>query len=142
MLTTERRIMEITRTPPATKPGPADWFNGTVWIDDIAAPPEPSRVRVVSVHFTPGARTAWHRHPRGQVLHVTEGTGLAQRRGGPVEVIRAGDTVWFAPGEDHWHGAGPGWFMTHLAVHETDDEGVAVHWGEHVTDEEYLAAPM
>ena len=133
--------MEITRTRPATKPGPADWFIGTVWIDDIAAPPEPSRLHVVSVHFAPGARTAWHRHPRGQVLHVTEGTGLAQRRGGPPEVIRAGDTVQFAPDEEHWRGAGPEWFMTHLAFHEHGDDGVATHWGAHVTDEEYLAEP-
>jgi quercetin dioxygenase-like cupin family protein len=132
--------MEITRTRPITKPGPGDWFTGAVWIDDIAAPPEPSRLRAVSVHFTPGARTAWHRHPRGQVLYVTEGTGLAQRRG-PVEVIRAGDTVRFEPDEEHWHGAGPQWFMTHLAFHEVGDDGVATHWGPHVSDEEYVPPP-
>jgi quercetin dioxygenase-like cupin family protein len=131
--------MEITRERPETVRGHADWFSGEVWIDDIATPPPPSRVRVVSVHFCPGARTAWHRHPLGQVIHVTEGTGLAQRRGGPLEVIRAGDTVRFAPDEEHWHGAGPRSFMTHLAVHEVDDLGVAVHWGPHVTDGEYPA---
>ena len=133
--------MEITRTRPATTRGRADWFHGEVWIDEIAAAPEPARFRVVSVHFGPGARAAWHRHPRGQVLHVTEGAGLAQRRGGPVEVIRAGDTVRFEPDEEHWHGAGPQWFMTHLAIHEIDDDGEATHWGSHVTDEEYLASP-
>lgn len=129
--------MEITRDRPHTKPGPVDWFTGTVYIDDIAAPPAPSRVHVVSVHFTPGARTAWHTHPMGQVLHVTEGMGLAQRRGGDIEVIRAGDTIHFAPGEEHWHGAGPANFMTHLAVHEHADDGLATHWGDHVSDEQY-----
>lgn len=134
--------MEITLTPTPTKPGPTEWFSGgAVWIDEIAAPPEPSRVHVVSVHFSPGARTAWHHHPNGQVLHVTEGQGLAQARGGPVRVIRAGDTVRFAPEEEHWHGAGPASFMTHLAVHEHDDSGAATHWGAHVTDEEYAVAP-
>ena len=131
--------MEITRTPPHTKRGPAEWFSGDVWIDEVATPPAPLRFRAVSVHFTPGARTAWHHHPVGQVLHVTEGVGLVQRRGGPVEVIRAGDRVRFEPGEDHWHGASPQWFMTHLAIHESDDEGVAAVWGPHVTDEEYGA---
>lgn len=134
--------MEITRTTPPSTPGPAEWFSGgAVWLDEIAAPPEPSRVHVVSVHFGPGARTAWHRHPNGQVLHVTEGSGLAQTRGGPVEVIRAGDTLHFEPGEDHWHGAGPETFMTHLAVHEHDEAGVATLWGAQVTDSEYLAPP-
>jgi quercetin dioxygenase-like cupin family protein len=132
--------MEITRTPPPTKRGPAEWFTGDVYIDEVATPPEPLHFRAVSVHFTPGARTAWHTHPVGQVLYVTEGVGLAQRRGGPVEVIRAGDRVLFAPGEDHWHGASPEWFMTHLAMHEADDEGVAAVWGDHVTDEEYGAS--
>jgi quercetin dioxygenase-like cupin family protein len=132
--------MQITRTHPLTKPGPDDWFTGTVWIDDIAAPPEPSRLHVVSVHFSPGARTAWHRHPNGQVLRVTEGQGLAQRRGGPVEVIRPGDSVFFEPGEDHWHGAAPDRLMTHIAMHEVDDEGSPATWGEHVTDEEYGAS--
>lgn len=131
--------MEITRIHPSTTPGPADWFTGEVWIDEIATPPAPSRVRVVSVHFTPGARAAWHRHPLGQVLHVTQGVGLAQRRGAPAEFIRAGDTVRFEPGEEHWHGAAPDRFMTHLAVHETDAEGIATVWGDHVTDAEYGA---
>ena len=131
--------MEITRNGPATTPGPADWFTGTVLIDAIAAPAEGSRLAAASVHFAPGARTAWHTHPHGQTIWVTEGEGRAQRRGGPVEVIRAGDRVFFAPGEDHWHGAAPDRFMTHLAMHEVGDDGSAAAWGDHVTDEEYGA---
>ena len=88
----------------AQRRGPAEWFTGEVWIDAITTGPH---VRLLSVHFTPGARTAWHTHPFGQTIHVTEGAGLAQSRGGPIEPIRAGDTVLFEPDEDHWHGAGP-----------------------------------
>jgi quercetin dioxygenase-like cupin family protein len=84
------------------------------------------------VHFTPGARTAWHSHPHGQLLHVTEGAGLVQSRGGAREQIKAGDTVESAPGEWHWHGATPTTFMTHIAVSDGTTE-----WAEHVTDEEY-----
>jgi len=120
--------------------GPSDWFTGTVHIDAVAAPSEPSRVQAASVHFAPGARTAWHTHPLGQNIYVTEGVGLCQCRGGPVEVIRPGDRVFFEAGEHHWHGAGPDRFMTHLAMQEADDEGSVVTWGEHVTDEEYSAA--
>ncbi len=133
--------MEITRTHSNTRPGPADWFTGQVWIDDLAAPPAPSRIHAVLVHFTPGARTAWHTHPIGQILHVTEGQGLAQRRGAPPQIIRAGDTIYFPPGEEHWHGAGPNHFMTHLALHEHADDGVATHWLPQVTDAEYSETP-
>jgi quercetin dioxygenase-like cupin family protein len=133
--------MEITRTSPDTQTGPAEWFTGEVWLDRIATAPAPSRLRAYSVHFTPGSRTAWHRHPFGQVIHVTEGVGLAQQRGGPVQTIRAGDTVRFEPHEDHWHGAAPTFFMTHLALHEAGDDGVEAEWGEKVSVEEYLAAP-
>jgi quercetin dioxygenase-like cupin family protein len=94
------------------------------------------RAQLLSVHFTPGARTAWHKHPHGQVLHVTEGEGRVQTRGGPVETIRAGDTITFEPDEEHWHGASPTTFMTHLALQEADDEGVPAYWGDHVSDEE------
>lgn len=93
------------------------------------------------MHFTPGARTAWHIHLNGQTIFVTEGLGLCQRRDGPIEVIRPGDRVFFEPGEDHWHGAASNRFMTHLAMQQVDDEGNAVAWGDHVTDEEYGAAP-
>jgi quercetin dioxygenase-like cupin family protein len=131
--------VEITRTPPDSRPGPADWFTGEVWLDRIAAAPAPSRLRAYSVHFSPGARTAWHRHPFGQVIHVTEGEGLVQRRAGPVETIRAGDTVCFEAGEEHWHGATPDRIMTHLALHEAGDDGADADWGPHVSDDEYLA---
>ena len=131
--------MEIRRKRADSTPGPPEWFTGQVWMDEIAAPVPPSRTRVFSVHFAPGARTAWHRHPFGQVLHVTDGDGLVQSRGGAAEAIRAGDTVQAAAGEWHWHGAGPGTFMTHLAVQEADADGRTTEWGEHVTDAEYRA---
>jgi quercetin dioxygenase-like cupin family protein len=132
--------MEITRNTTETRPGPSEWFTGAVHIDTVAAPSGPSRLSASSVHFTPGARTAWHTHPNGQTIWVTEGVGLAQGRGGPLEVIRPGDRVFFEPGEDHWHGAAPDRFMTHLAMLEVDDEGNSAMWGDHVTDEEYGAA--
>jgi quercetin dioxygenase-like cupin family protein len=133
--------MQITRSSIETTPGPAEWFTGSVYIDAVAAPSGASRVSASSVHFTPGARTAWHTHPNGQTIYVTEGVGLAQRRGSPIEVIRPGDRVFFAPGEEHWHGAAPTRFMTHLALVEVDDAGNVATWGEHVTDEEYGGAP-
>jgi len=133
--------MEITRNPVETARGPDEWFTGDVHIDVVAANPAPSRVQAASVHFAPGARTAWHTHPLGQAILVTEGIGRAQREGGPVEEIRPGDRVYFEPGERHWHGAAPGRFMTHLAIQEAGDDGDPVSWGEHVTDEEYAAPP-
>jgi len=132
--------MQITRNSIDTTPAPADWFTGTVHIDAVATPAGASRLSASSVHFAPGARTAWHTHPNGQTIWVTEGLGLAQRRGGPVEVIRPGDRVFFDPGEEHWHGATATRFMTHLALHQVDDEGNSAMWGAHVTDEEYGAA--
>ena len=133
--------MQITRNTVETMVGPREWFTGAVYVDAVAAPSGPSRLQASSVHFPPGARTAWHTHPNGQTIYVTEGVGLAQRRGGQIEVIRPGDRVFFEPGEDHWHGAAPNRFMTHLAMLEVDDEGNAATWGEHVSDEEYGAAP-
>ena len=133
--------MEITRNSIETATGPSAWFTGTVHIDTVAANPEPSRVQAASVHFTPGARTAWHTHPFGQAIYVTEGVGRVQREGGPVEVIRPGDRVFFEPGESHWHGAAPDRFMTHIAIHEADDDGNPATWGEQVTDDEYGAEP-
>jgi quercetin dioxygenase-like cupin family protein len=133
--------MQITRSGVDTNPGPAEWFTGVVFIDPVAVPAGTSRVSVSSVHFTPSSRTAWHTHPHGQTIYVVEGIGLAQRRGGQIEVIRPGDRVFFEPGEDHWHGATPGRFMTHLAMLQVDDEGNNAVWGVHVTDEEYGAAP-
>jgi quercetin dioxygenase-like cupin family protein len=133
--------MQITRNSTETMAGPSEWFTGAVYIDPVAAPSGRSRLQASSVHFTPSARTAWHTHPNGQTIYVLEGVGLAQRTGGPIEVIRPGDRVFFEPGEEHWHGAAPTRFMTHLAMLEVDDEGTAADWGEHVTDEEYAAAP-
>jgi quercetin dioxygenase-like cupin family protein len=134
--------MQITRSGGDTSPGPTEWFTGAVYLDQVATPSETSRLSASSVHFTPGARTAWHTHPNGQTIYVTEGVGLAQRRGGPIEVIRPGDRVFFEPGEDHWHGAAPNRFMTHLALLQVDDEGNVADWGDQVTDEEYGAAPI
>jgi len=131
--------MNITRNGAETARGPGDWFTGAVYIDTVAEPLGPSRLAAASVHFTPGARTAWHTHPNGQTIFVTEGAGLCQRRGGAVEVIRAGDRVFFEPGEEHWHGAAPDRFMTHVAMHQLDETGSAVSWGEHVGDEEYTS---
>ena len=136
-----RTGMQITRSSTETAAGPEDYFTGAVYVDTVATPSEPSRLGAASVHFAPGARTAWHTRPLGQNIHVTEGVGLCQRRGGPVEVIRPGDSVFFEPEEDHWHGAASNYFMTHIAMQEADDSGSPVSWGEHVTDEEYGEAP-
>ena len=133
--------MQVTRNSIATNPGPDEWFTGAVFIDAVAAPSGPSRLSASSVHFTPGARTAWHAHPNGQTIHVTEGVGRCQRRGGPIEVIGPADRVFFDPGEEHWHGAAPDRFMTHLAMQQVDEEGNAATWGAHVSDEEYGRQP-
>jgi len=129
--------MQITRSSIETVPGPSDWFTGAVFLDSVAAPSDGSRLQASSVHFTPGARTAWHTQPNGQTIYVLEGVGRAARRGGPVEEIRPGDRVFFEPGEEHWHGAAPDRFMTHLAMLEVGDDGHPATWLDHVTDEEY-----
>ena len=125
--------MEIKKTgsQPSTA-GPAEWFTGAVRIDTPFQAPDPARVAMASVTFEPGARTAWHTHPLGQTLIVTAGFGWAQRDGGPVEEIRPGDTVWFAPGEKHWHGASPTTAMAHIAIQERLD-GRTVDWMEQVS---------
>jgi quercetin dioxygenase-like cupin family protein len=133
--------MQITRNSLDTGAGPSDWFTGTVYIDPIATAAPPSRVGAALVRFTPGARTAWHSHPYGQTIYVTEGIGRCQREGGPVEEIRPGDRVYFEPGESHWHGAAPNRFMTHVAMQEADETGSPVVWGRHVTEDEYALAP-
>ncbi|MCC6928068.1 MAG: cupin domain-containing protein [Gemmatimonadaceae bacterium] len=129
--------MKITRSgAQRSAKGPADWFTGTVRIDPLFAAEGGARAAGNAVTFEPGARTAWHTHPLGQVLIVTFGRGLVQREGGPVEEIRPGDVVWFEAGEKHWHGAAPETAMQHIAVQEALD-GKAVEWMEHVSDEQY-----
>ncbi len=119
-----------------SKAGPADWFTRTVRIDAPFQGEAPSSIQGATVTFEPGARTAWHTHPLGQTILILSGLGWAQQEGGPVEEIRPGDTVWFAPGEKHWHGASPTVAMSHLAVQEGVD-GKVVDWLEKVTEEQY-----
>ena len=129
--------MQIRRS--GTQPsqvGPDDWFIGRVRIDPLNSAPPPARVALAHVTFEPAARTAWHTHPLGQTLIVTSGFGLVQRHGGPIEVIRPGDVVWFEPGEKHWHGASENVAMSHIAIQEALD-GTMVTWMEKVTDEQY-----
>ena len=133
--------MKITRSgssPSAT--GPSDWFTGRVRIDPLYAPAGDARAAGNAVTFEPGARTAWHTHPLGQVLIVTFGMGWVQRDGGPIESVRAGDVVWFDAGERHWHGASATTAMQHIAIQESLN-GKAVDWMEHVSDEQYSAGP-
>jgi quercetin dioxygenase-like cupin family protein len=129
--------MDIRRSgsQPSAK-GPSEYFTGNVRIDAPFAGTEPARASGATVTFEPGARTAWHTHPLGQTLIVIAGLGRAQSEGGPVEEIRPGDIVWFAPGEKHWHGASPTTAMTHIAIAEKLN-GSPVDWLEHVTDEQY-----
>jgi quercetin dioxygenase-like cupin family protein len=119
-----------------TRKAPAEYFTGDVSQDPIIEAPAPARVRSTRVTFQPGARTHWHTHPFGQTLYVVFGCGRVQSLGGPVREIKAGDVVWFAPGEKHWHGAGPATAMAHVAIQEAKD-GSAADWMEPVTDEQY-----
>ena len=123
--------MEMKAKEPTLK-GPREWFTGEVWIDSVVQPHDESTVNVSAVHFSPGARTAWHAHDGGQTLYVTEGQGRVQSRGESIVAIRPGDVVHTPSGEWHWHGAAPDHFMTHLSLTEG-----APTWGEHVTDAEY-----
>lgn len=116
--------------------GPAENFTGAVRIDPLFEAPDPARGVGASVTFEPGARTAWHSHPLGQTLIVTAGSGRVQRWSGPIEEIRPGDVIWFAPGEKHWHGASPTTAMTHIAIQERLD-GKTANWMEKVSDEQY-----
>jgi quercetin dioxygenase-like cupin family protein len=134
--------MKITRNTIETTPGPREWFTGAAYIDAIATPTGASRLTASSVRFAPGARTAWHTHPNGQTIYVTEGVGLVQRRGAPIEVVGPGGRVFFEPREEHWHGAAPRRFMSHLSMVDTDEKGQSATWGAHVADEEYRAAAL
>jgi quercetin dioxygenase-like cupin family protein len=133
--------MKITHSSGETATGPGDWFTGDVYIDGIRNPDHQSAGGSAHVRFTPGARTAWHHHPQGQTLYVTDGIGYVTRRGGTLQEIRPGDVVYIEPGEEHWHGATPGRFMAHVAIQEADAQGEVVTWLEHVTDEQYTATP-
>jgi quercetin dioxygenase-like cupin family protein len=134
----EEKRMKYTPSAGRTGSGPEAWFTGDVYIDGIRSPDGQSAVGCAHVRFTPGARTAWHHHPKGQTLYVTDGIGLVATRDG-VREIRPGDVVYIEPGEEHWHGASPGRFMAHVAIQEADEDGEVVTWLDHVTDEEYGA---
>jgi quercetin dioxygenase-like cupin family protein len=130
--------MDIFRTDERpTERGRADYFTGNVWLDAIALAKSPGRVRALRVTFEPGARTAWHTHPHGQVLYVLSGVGRVQLAGQPVQTIRAGDAVLIQPGERHWHGAAPNHAMAHVAVQEATEDGTHATWFEHVSDADY-----
>jgi quercetin dioxygenase-like cupin family protein len=128
------KIQQIGSQPSAT--GPSEWFTGNVRIDPLFPVTPPARAAGNAVTFEPGARTAWHTHPLGQILIVMFGYGWAQREGGPIEEIRSNDVVWFEPGEKHWHGASPTTTMTHFAIQESLD-GKAVEWMEKVSEAQY-----
>ena len=132
--------MIIHRSGRPTLRASSDYFTGTVWQDPIVEAPAPANLRALRVSFEPGARTAWHTHPLGQTIYVTDGVGLVQREGGPVQVVRAGDVVFFEPNERHWHGASPKTAMVHIAMQEAKD-GKHVDWAEHVSDAQYSATP-
>ncbi|MEU3844123.1 cupin domain-containing protein [Streptomyces sp. NPDC028635] len=134
--------MHVSRTPRPISAAPPDWVDGAAWVEEITTIDGSSRFQVDSVRFAPGARTVWHRHPLGQVLHVTEGVGLVQCRGEGKHTIRAGDTVRIAPGEWHWHGAAPTSFMTHLAFQEAAADGTEAERGARVTETEDSAGPL
>ena len=132
-------VMQITRPADMTTvTGPPQWFTGKVTITGQFHRPAPSRMGGAIVRFEPGARTAWHRHPLGQTLIVTEGTGWTQIEGGPILQFSAGDMLWCPPGHKHWHGATPSAAMSHIAIQEAQN-GSPVTWFEHVSDEQYLA---
>jgi quercetin dioxygenase-like cupin family protein len=132
--------MEITRSSLGTVKGAPDWFTGDVYVDPLAAPVGTSHVSAGMVHFAPGARTHWHTHPFGQTIYVTEGVGRCQREGGAVEELHPGDRVFFAPGENHWHGASPERFMVHIAVQMLDDSLSAGEFTDPVTDAQYAGS--
>jgi quercetin dioxygenase-like cupin family protein len=133
--------MEIKRAgSQPSRTAPAEYFTGAVRQDPLFTTAPPGRVVAISVTFEPGARTAWHTHPLGQALHITSGVGLVQSWGGPVRQVRSGDTVWFAPGEKHWHGAAPEHAMEHIAMQE-QQAGEYVTWLEPVSEEQYKVKP-
>jgi quercetin dioxygenase-like cupin family protein len=131
--------MKCTQSGGQTVAGPEAQFTGTVQIDFVRSPDERSALGCAHVRFSPGARTAWHHHPKGQTLYLTDGIGLVATRGGDVQEIRPGDVIYIEPDEEHWHGATAARFMAHVAIQEADENGEVVTWLNHVTDEEYEA---
>jgi quercetin dioxygenase-like cupin family protein len=129
--------MKIVKGTQPTATGSEDWFTGTVFVDPIQSPGAQSTLSCGHVRFAPGARTAWHTHPKGQTLYVTDGVGRVGHRSGKITEIHPGDVIFIEPNEEHWHGAAPNRFMAHVAIAEADENGQVVTWGEHVTDEEY-----
>ena len=130
--------MRYTRSGGRTAAGPADWFTGMVYVEGIRNPDEQSSVGCAHVRFSPGARTAWHTHPKGQTRYVTDGIGYVATRERRPQEIRPGDVIYIEPGEEHWQGATADRFMAHLAIQEADENGEVVTWGDHVTETEYL----
>lgn len=130
-------VTEATAVP--ARAASPEHFAGTVWQEPVGTTPVANPVAVLKVSFMPGARTNWHTHPLGQTLHVLAGIGLVQARGAPARLIRPGDSVWIAPGEEHWHGAAAAHPMTHLAVQHVVD-GYGATWLEPVSDDDYAAA--
>jgi quercetin dioxygenase-like cupin family protein len=126
--------MQISKGQAGSQQGETQYFTGEVWMDQLAAPGEQTRLSMLRVHFTPGARTNWHTHPSGQILHVVNGVGRIQARGEEVRTLRAGDTAVSPAGEWHWHGAASNAMMTMISVQGIDDDGAVVHWGEPVAD--------
>lgn len=130
--------MKVDREPPRTTVGSAEWFSGNVFYETYVEPTEHSQMLVGLVRFAPAARTTWHSHARGQTIYIVEGIAWVQRRGGRIEIARAGARVVFEPFEEHWHGAAIDSFMSHLAMYEIDDRDTI---GNAVTDQEYRAGP-
>ena len=131
--------MQITRNSLDTAVGPEDWFTGSVYVDAVASPSAASRLARAASTSRPAPAPPGTRTRTARRSGSLEGLGLCQRRGGPIEVIRPGDRVFFDPGEEHWHGAAANRFMTHLALLQVDDEGTSAVWGDHVSDAEYAA---
>jgi quercetin dioxygenase-like cupin family protein len=130
--------MNITRaTAHGARRGSAEYFTGTVWLEELAAGPKTTPTKIIRVSFEPGARTSWHTHPHGQTLHILSGIALVQKSGEEIIDLHPGDTVWFEPGERHWHGAAPDRLMVHLAIQQADEQGNSATWLEHVTDADY-----
>ena len=131
--------MKVAKSNAPTGKGSADWFTGDVYIDGVKQADDQSAIGVAHVRFSPGSRTAWHTHPKGQILYITEGIGLVCKRGEKPKEIRPGDSAFIEPGEEHWHGATPERYMSHVAIQESGEDGKPVTWLEQVKEEDYKA---